>query len=242
MGCRKVPKSDFQSQFSMSKIIRIFQKNVFIEEYQCRRRDFFLLLLSFFENFNFCTTLFSKMVPNIWWSRWTSVKVKSKNYFHCTDLKNVLKNPPLRHWEHTNISWEDPIAPGEGWLQGSTTYDNYEGPDVRWEIWQGKWVGETSHTRKIEILGNDCEIVVLQKCKFNSIKTLTPLSSKGILWPLARGWQSNDSPKFNGSWKWCIKKPGKVESPKGHSSTTWTNFKPIMTTWPSWVDNFWQFT
>ena len=148
----------------------------------------------------------------------------------------------LRHWGHTNISWEDPIAPGEGWLQGSTTYDNYEGPDVRWEIWQGKWVGETSHTRKIEILGNDCEIVVLQKCKFNSIKTLTPLSSKGILWPLARGWQSNDSPKFNGSWKWCIKKPGKVESPKGHSSTTWTNFKPIMTTWPSWVDNFWQFT
>ena len=32
---RKVPISDFQSQFSMSKIIRIFQKK-FIEEYQFR--------------------------------------------------------------------------------------------------------------------------------------------------------------------------------------------------------------
>ena len=50
MGRQKVPKSDFQSQFSMSKIIRIFLiffslKNISLEEG--------FLLLSFFENFNF---------------------------------------------------------------------------------------------------------------------------------------------------------------------------------------------
>ena len=28
MGCQKVPKSDFQSQFSMSKNVRIFLKNI----------------------------------------------------------------------------------------------------------------------------------------------------------------------------------------------------------------------
>jgi hypothetical protein len=50
MGRQKVPKPDFQSQFSMSKIIRIFLiffslKNISSEEG--------FLLLSFFENFNF---------------------------------------------------------------------------------------------------------------------------------------------------------------------------------------------
>ena len=50
MGRQKVPKSDFQSHFSMSKIIRIFLiffslKNINLEEGY--------LLLSFFENFNF---------------------------------------------------------------------------------------------------------------------------------------------------------------------------------------------
>jgi len=49
----KVPISDFQSQFSMSKIIRIFAKNVFIKEYRC------FLLLIFFENFDFLSTLFN---------------------------------------------------------------------------------------------------------------------------------------------------------------------------------------
>ena len=50
MGRQKVPKSDFQSQLSMSKIIRIFLnffslKNISLEEV-------FFLLLSFFENSN----------------------------------------------------------------------------------------------------------------------------------------------------------------------------------------------
>ena len=35
-SCQKVPKFDFQSQFSMSKIIGIFLIFFFIEEYQLR--------------------------------------------------------------------------------------------------------------------------------------------------------------------------------------------------------------
>jgi len=82
-GSSKVPKSDFQSQFSKSKIIRIVQiffslKNISLEEG--------FLLLSFFENFNFWTTLFSKMVPNFWRSVWASVKVKWKDHFHFADF------------------------------------------------------------------------------------------------------------------------------------------------------------
>ena len=40
MGHQKVPKSDFQSQFSMSKNDRIFLKKKFIEEYQFRTTFF----------------------------------------------------------------------------------------------------------------------------------------------------------------------------------------------------------
>ena len=38
--CQKVPILDFQSEFSMSKIIRIFRKKIFIEEYQFKRTFF----------------------------------------------------------------------------------------------------------------------------------------------------------------------------------------------------------
>ena len=99
MGRRKVPKSDFQSHFSMSKIIRIFLiffslKNISLEES--------FLLLSFFENFNFWTTLFFKMVPNFWQSVWTSVKVKSKKYFYFTDSTPCwLTSAKLHHWGYT---------------------------------------------------------------------------------------------------------------------------------------------
>ena len=40
MGRQKVPKSDFQSQLSMSKIIQIFLIFFFIEEYHFRGRFF----------------------------------------------------------------------------------------------------------------------------------------------------------------------------------------------------------
>ena len=45
MGRQKVPKSDFQRQFAMSKIILIF-----IEEYQFRKKFFVIVV---FENFDF---------------------------------------------------------------------------------------------------------------------------------------------------------------------------------------------
>ena len=62
------------------------------------------LLLTFFKNFYFWTTLFSNMGPNFWRSVWKSVKVKSKNYFHFNDffakiysmLTHICKTPLLR--------------------------------------------------------------------------------------------------------------------------------------------------
>ena len=62
--CQKVPKSYFQSQFSMSKIDGIFSKKKFIYEYQFRR-PFFVKNI-FFSNFNFWTNLFSKIMSNFW--------------------------------------------------------------------------------------------------------------------------------------------------------------------------------
>ena len=44
MGLQKVPKSDFQSQFSMAKIIQIFLIFFFIDEYQFRRRFFIIAI------------------------------------------------------------------------------------------------------------------------------------------------------------------------------------------------------
>ncbi len=38
--CQNVPILDFQSEFSISKIIRIFLKKKFIEEYQFKRNFF----------------------------------------------------------------------------------------------------------------------------------------------------------------------------------------------------------
>ena len=89
--CQKSFKS-FWIFFSM--------KNISLEEG--------FLLLSFFENFNFWTTLFSKMAPNFRRSVWTSVKVKSKNYFHFTDFFAKLspcwlKSAKLHHWGHTKL-------------------------------------------------------------------------------------------------------------------------------------------
>ena len=40
MDRQKVPKYDFQSQFSMSKNVQIFLKKKFIEEYQSRTTFF----------------------------------------------------------------------------------------------------------------------------------------------------------------------------------------------------------
>ena len=62
-SCQKLPNSDFQSQFSTSRIIRIIlkkisSKNIILEEH--------FFLLTFFKYFDFGTTLFSKMTFNFW--------------------------------------------------------------------------------------------------------------------------------------------------------------------------------
>ena len=41
-SCQKLQNSDFQSQLSMSKIIRIFLKRIFIEEYHFRGKFFII--------------------------------------------------------------------------------------------------------------------------------------------------------------------------------------------------------
>ena len=56
-SCQKWQNSDFQSQFSMSKIIQIFL-NFFSLKNMILGAHF--LLLTFFENFNFYSTLFTK--------------------------------------------------------------------------------------------------------------------------------------------------------------------------------------
>jgi hypothetical protein len=101
IGRQKVPKSDFQSHFSLSKKNWIFLIFFFIQEYQFRRRFFVIVIfwkLQFLNHF-----VFWKM-PNFWRSVWTSVKVKSYNYFHFTcffakiysQLTRVRKTPRLR--------------------------------------------------------------------------------------------------------------------------------------------------
>ena len=53
-SCQQVPKFDFQTQFSMSKIIRIFLISFFIEEYQFRGMFFVIAIfwkLQFLKHF-----------------------------------------------------------------------------------------------------------------------------------------------------------------------------------------------
>ena len=61
--CQKVPILDFQSGFSMSKIIGIFLKQNFIEEYQFRRT---FLVKSIFCWLQFLNHFITKMKPNFW--------------------------------------------------------------------------------------------------------------------------------------------------------------------------------
>ena len=114
MGRQKVSKSDFQSQFSMSKNVRIFLKKNFIEKYQFKTTSFVKYIFWWLQNW---TTFVTKMTSNFWRSLWTSVKVKSKNYFSFTDLfakiksllTHVRKTPPLRsHYKCLCIIWMVP--------------------------------------------------------------------------------------------------------------------------------------
>ena len=95
MGCQKVPKSDFQSQFSMSKIIRIFLiffslKNTSLEE--------FFLLLSFFENFNFLRTKSDKLLISVLFS----TVLNTRPYF----FKTIFVSNIEKEWD---ISMKDTL-------------------------------------------------------------------------------------------------------------------------------------
>ena len=58
-SCQNVPKFDFQSQFSMSKIIRIFLN--FFFSLKNTNLEAHFLLLAFFDKINFLTTLLLKL-------------------------------------------------------------------------------------------------------------------------------------------------------------------------------------
>ena len=62
-SCQKVPKFDFQSQFSMSKIIWIFLNFFFIEKYQFRS-TFFVIHIFWYNQF--LNHFITKMMPYIW--------------------------------------------------------------------------------------------------------------------------------------------------------------------------------
>ena len=62
---QKVPILDFQSEFSMSKIIRIFLKKIFIEEYQFKRTFFVKIIFCWLQ---FQNHFITKMTPNFWWT------------------------------------------------------------------------------------------------------------------------------------------------------------------------------
>ena len=104
MGRKKVPISDFQSPFSMSKNVRIFLKNIFIEEYQFRT--------TFFDNFKIEDFLFlklglPKMTSNFWrHSAISSIKM-SKKHFVKFDffLKRLLKRFRRFLTLNVQISW-----------------------------------------------------------------------------------------------------------------------------------------
>ena len=53
----------FRDNFSMSKIVLIFLKMIFFEEYWIIRTN---LVLTFLDNFTFWTTLFCKNGPNFY--------------------------------------------------------------------------------------------------------------------------------------------------------------------------------
>ena len=58
MGRQKVPKSDFQSNFSISKIDRIFLKKILLKNINLGHQ---LLLKTFLDKFNLKNNLFLKL-------------------------------------------------------------------------------------------------------------------------------------------------------------------------------------
>ena len=87
---QKVPILDFQSEFSMSKFIRIFLKKKFIEEYQFRCTFF---VKSIFCWLQFLNHFITKMTPNFWQTvTWWRPKIW---YFHLTSVDSWPKTLPM---------------------------------------------------------------------------------------------------------------------------------------------------
>ena len=115
----------FLCQKSFESFWFFLLKNINLEE------DFLLLL--FFEKFNFWTTLFSKLVPNFWLSIWTSVKVKSKNYFHFTDFLLISNSCPQNSTTEVTLILFNKIPPTQfKFIQVSSRlfFKNWVFPDL----------------------------------------------------------------------------------------------------------------
>ena len=78
--CQKVPKLDFQCEFSMLKIIQIFQ--IFFSMKNKKLGAHFLLKL-FFGNYTFETTLFTIIIPSFLTRPQSSVKHSRMSIISC---------------------------------------------------------------------------------------------------------------------------------------------------------------
>ena len=102
-----MPKFDFQSQFSMSKIIRIFLNSFFIEEYQSRS--------TFFDIVNFL--IFLKRCPIKDTKYCWMLSIQSFEYFTLTNQIIVIGSNRIKTFR---ILWTIPKSPI--YFQQCTTY------------------------------------------------------------------------------------------------------------------------
>ena len=110
----------------------------------------------FFENSNFWTTLFSKIMPNFWRSAWTSVKVNLNNHFHFTDFfakstPSWLTSKKLHHWGHTKPPKPTRVP---NFVQKTTFFRSFCLKNI-WNIWQHIYVW------KNEIKSNEIKSQIL---------------------------------------------------------------------------------
>ena len=93
-----MPKFDFQSQFSTSKIIPIFL--IFLSLKNTNLGVYFLLL-TFFDNINFLFKLSSKMMPNFWQLPITPIlktwQFHLNSWFLAKNLSNFVSIPWKLH-------------------------------------------------------------------------------------------------------------------------------------------------
>ena len=109
---QKMPIFDFQSEFSMSKIIRIFLIKNFIEEYQFSHTFFVKRIFCWLQFLNHFIT---KMTPNFWQNRhlmetqnlvisfdYSRFLAKNLAYAECRIMKFHYRNSSNVHSLHTS--------------------------------------------------------------------------------------------------------------------------------------------